>query len=192
MAHNATDGEQRVARLVKQGDTAAMKELYERSAGFLAAVCSRYIPADDDVKDVLHDSFLKIFTSMRTFEYRGPGSLRAWMTRIVVNEALNFLRRTSQSPAVHLDSDLPDIADEPQPDVSALTADELHALVRSLPRGYRTVFNLYVFERRSHKEIAALLGISEGTSASQLHKAKNMLAKKINEHNSANNGRAMD
>ena len=97
MTNSEKNHEQQTALLVSQGNPAAMKELYCATAEYLTAVCARYISDDEDVKDILQDSYVKIFTSAGKFEYRGEGSLRAWMTRIVVNESLKFLKRTEKS-----------------------------------------------------------------------------------------------
>ena len=155
-----------------------MKALYGRYVGYLTAVCSRYIADDDEVKDVLQDSFIKIFQSMDRFSYRGEGSLKAWMTRIVVNDALKALRRKKPLP---LSPILSDITEE-EPDFDRVPLDILQGMIRKLPEGYRTVFNLFVFEDKSHKEIASLLGIKENSSASQLHHAKAQLARWIKDY----------
>ena len=78
---------------VRRQDKTAMKMLYDRYVGYLTAVCARYIPDDDEVKDILQEAFIKVFQSMDKFSWRGDGSLKAWLTRIVVNDSLKFLRR---------------------------------------------------------------------------------------------------
>ena len=110
----------------------------------------------------------------------------------MVNESLKFLKRTEKSGILQYGDSIPDVADDSEPDVAGIPAARLHEMIRALPAGYRTVFNLHVFEHKSHKEIAAMLGISENTSASQLHRAKDMLAKKIRNYNSADHERTMD
>ena len=185
MTNQTTTNEEDLIHLVQRGDTAAMKSLYGLHVRYLAAVCSRYISGDEDVKDVLQDSFLRIFSSIGRFQYRGQGSLRAWMTRIVVNESLKLIRREQRLTTVDLRQEHAAKADPP-PDTDDIPAEVLHAMIRSLPPGYRTVFNLYVMEQKSHKEIASLLDISESTSASQLHRAKAMLAEKIKRYRTAN------
>ena len=84
--------ERELLRLVRSGDPTGTRALYERYVGYLTAVCSRYVPDRAAVKDILQDAFISIFTRIADFEYRGEGSLRAWMTRIVVNGALKSLR----------------------------------------------------------------------------------------------------
>ena len=148
----------------------------------LAAVCARYVPDDETVKDLLQEVFIKIYTRFDSFEYRGPGSLQAWCRRIAVNESLLYLRRTRREAETPLEA----VGDLPQPDEEPQIADipqaEVLAMVRRLPDRYRTVFNLYVFEEMSHKEIAGQLQIGESTSASNLHRAKALLTRWINEY----------
>ena len=175
-------GEAELVRRVKKEDSGAARALYEAHARYLAAVCSRYVDDPETVKDILQDSFIKIFAGIRHFEWRGEGSLRAWMRRIVVNEALMRLRERSRSAETALPEEVPEPVPDEEPDVEGLSAPVLHEMIRSLPEGYRTVFNLYVFEQRSHREIAGLLGISENTSCSQLSRARALLAGKIRKY----------
>lgn len=183
----ADNDEKRIARGVAKDDKRAMRALYALVAGSMSSACRRYIPQDDDAQDVVQDAFLSIITHIGDFVYHGKGSLRAWATRIAVNQALNFLKRQQQQPLLLNEELLGDLADDDSPpDLYAMDADRLHALIRSLPDGYRTVFNLYAIEGKSHREIAALLGIKENTSASQYHRAKAMLARQIKQYLSQN------
>ena len=175
------DREQAIVNLFRRGDASAMEMLYSEYANYLTAICARYISDDDDVRDVLQESFIKIFTTIGKFDYRGVGSLKAWIGRIVVNESLQWLRQRSRSPIDRMEADPPDLPDD-DPEADGLTANELANLVRQLPDGYRTVLNLYVVEGKSHKEIARLLDIKPDTSASQLHRARNMLARIIKDY----------
>lgn len=180
MAHSGTDDKELV-RLIRQGDRDAMQALYRSHIEYLGGVCSRYVVDYENRRDVLHDSLVKIFTSISQFSHRGGGSLRAWMTKIVVNESLRHLRYCGRFDTV---DDFPDTeadGDDP-PDPSLVPAAVLERMIQELPTGYRTVFNLYVFENKSHREIAELLGIKENSSASQLNRAKKILAKKINDY----------
>ena len=159
-----------------------MKALYDRYAGFLTAVCSRYIENKEDVKDLMQDSFIRIFSSIGSFEYRGEGSLKAWMSRIVINNTLKYIRDNIQKGMISIDEDIPDVPDEEIPEISEIPPSLIQEMIRRLPEGYRTVFNLFVFEGKSHKEKAMLLGIKENSSASQLHRAKALLAGWIREY----------
>lgn len=162
---------------IRQKDQRAMSQLYQLYVEELSSVCYRYVPSEDDAKDVLQNSFVKIFTSIPTFEYRGESAFKAWMKQVAANEALAFLRNRKKLLFVEQDQ----TADEESasPNTERISPDELHQLISELPDGYRTVLNLYVFENYSHRQIASLLGIKESTSASQLYYAKKLLAKRI-------------
>ena len=170
--------EQLVER-IRQKDQRAMSQLYRMYVKRLSSVCYRYVPDEDDAKDVLQDSFVKIFTALDTFEYRDEVSFMGWMIKIVVNEALRFLKERRRLLFVDIQED--SIEAEDQIKAEYVTADELHQLISKLPDGYRTVINLFVFEGYSHQEIATLLGIDRATSASQLYFAKRLLAKRMKE-----------
>lgn len=172
--------EQHILRLVKERGSSAMRLLYDRYIGYMAAVCGRYIPDEDDRKDVLQESFIKIMTSMNSFQHRGEGSLKAWMLRITVNESLRFIKKHAAERLIDYGDSLPEVEDEP--DVEGIPDDEINSMILKLPPGYRAVFNLYVFEDKSHREIAGALGISENTSASQYLRAKQALAKMIKDY----------
>ena len=167
-----------IVERIRQNDQRAMSQLYQMYIGELSSVCYRYIPNADDAKDVLQNSFVKIFTSISTLEYRGEESFKGWMIRIVANEALTFLRNRKKLLFVEQNETLDEIEDDDL-DTERISPDELHRLISELPDGYRTVLNLYVFENYSHRQIAELLSIRESTSASQLYYAKQWLARRI-------------
>lgn len=188
MSNIAGADERRLIRDIMKGNRMAMQELYSLTVRNMNAVCSRYVVDPDDVKDVLQESYLKAFSRIKTFMPRDDGSLVAWLRRIVVNEALQLLRRKKLlNQLVSLD----DVEDEPEDltvsdqvtdYVSSIDIGDLMELVQQLPDGYRTIFNLYAIEKLPHSKIASMLGISEGTSASQLHRARKLLAKRIIDH----------
>ena len=169
-----------------RGDASAMDMLYAEYADYLTGVCCRYIGNEDDRKDVLQEAFIKIFTSIGHFSYRGEGSLKAWVTRIAVNEALQYLRQQCRWSPIDSDAPLPDSSEEEPPDPT-ISTDRLVELIQQLPPGYRAVFNLFAIEGLSHKEIARQLGITPSTSASQYFKARAMLARMIKENKNNNN-----
>ena len=165
----------------RAGKDSARKELYTLYSKQMLAVCFRYTGDMDAAHDVLHDGFIKIFTN---FSFRGESSLCTWITRVMVTQSLDFLRREKRvSQLVVHEEQLPDI-----PDISdsgggaGISEEQLMAFIAELPDGCRTVFNLYVFEEKSHKEIAKMLHIKEHSSTSQLHRAKYLLAKRIKEY----------
>lgn len=169
-----------LSELCRQGDNSARKELYERFSGRMFGICLRYAADRETAQDYLHDGFLKIFASFDKFTWRGEGSLRAWMERVMVNTALQLLRKNDVlNRTVELE-EMREIYEDPEAsDVEIIPHKVLMDFINELPDGYRTVFNLYVIEEKSHKEIAALLDINEKSSASQLYRAKTALAKKI-------------
>lgn len=175
------DKEKHMVSLFQKGDPLAMNRLYMEYADYLTGVCARYISDEDALKDVLQESFIKVFTQIHQFEYRGKGSLKAWLTKIVINESLGYLRESKDFlPSLH-NSELADLPDE-EPDVEGLDTHVLFSFIQQLPPGYRAVFNLFVIEEKSHKEIAEILHIQPGTSASQFARAKNMLAEMIQKY----------
>lgn len=190
MLYSGNDPETTLLEQIRHGDKKAMKELYCHYSGYLNAVCSRYIACDEDVRDVLQESFIKIFSSIDKFCYKGDGSLKAWMSKIAVNESLTLLNKKEKLAIVQYESDIPDTIDDNDddegPDTGDIPVRAIQAMIRKLPTGYRTVFNLYVFEGKSHKEIAEMLNLKESSSASQLHRAKALLAKMIQEYKSTN------
>ena len=165
---------------IRQKDQRAMSQFYQMYVEELSSVCYRYVPSEEDAKDVLQNSFVKIFTSLPTINYRSEEALRGWMKRVVANEALSFLRKRKKLLFVESHGE-ETLMDDGEPQTESLSPDALHQLISELPDGYRMVVNLYVFEDYSHRQIAELLGISEKTSASQFYYAKRLLARKIGE-----------
>ncbi len=165
----------------RAGDDSARKRLYTLYSKQMLAVCYRYTGNLDVAHDVLHDGFVKIFTN---FSFRGESSLGTWINRVMVTQAIDFLRREKRfAERMVFEEQLPDIPDNSaNSDGPRISEEQLMAFVAELPDGCRTVFNLYVFEEKPHKEIARLLGIKEHSSTSQLHRAKSLLAKRINEY----------
>ena len=181
--------ERQLLEAIRNGERAALRRLYERYADYAMAIGLRYLPDRDEVHDVLQDSFVKILTTIGQFNYRGEGSLKAWVSRIVSNRAVDYPREHQHFILV---SGIPDEADEDAPDGSpagmseampeGVPPDVLLEMIGRLPANYRTVLNLFVFDGRSHREIAQLLDIKESTSASLFFRAKKTLAKMIKEY----------
>ena len=174
-----SNDEQRLAELIRRGDNAAMREFCSLYVPHLKAICTRYVTDSEDASDVLQETLISIVTHISDFHYLGQGSLKAWATRIAVNESLNYIRRNRRQELTLQEQYIDDIAEEEDPPIEDIPPEVIQQMVRQLPTGYRTVFNLYVFEDKSHQEIAQLLGTSVKTSISQLHKAKNLLAQMI-------------
>ncbi len=180
MRHN----EELLIDRVRRRESEAQRELYETYARRLMAISLRYVGKSSVAEDTLHDSFIKIFSSIDQFRYRGEGSLRAWMERITVNTALAWLRNQKRDLLLN-EEHIPDniASEEPSSsDIAAIPQDILLKMVGELPDGYRAVFNLYCIEGYSHREISKELGINEKSSSSQLLRARRMLASRINAH----------
>ena len=167
------------------GKRSAQNALYRKFSGMMLSVCMRYAQNRDEAEDILQEAFIKIFQNIATF--RGEGSFEGWMKRIMINHALNHYRKNKKMP-FHQDIDeineqeilnKEDFSTHHEP----VSADILLSLIQRLPHGYRMVFNLYVFEEYSHKEIGKELSISENTSKTQLLKARRMLRRKLTELN---------
>lgn len=147
----------------------AQKVLYEEHYGKMMGVCLRYANNQDDALDILHEGFIKVFKNVQKYQ---PGtSLSAWIRRIMVNTAIDFYRKNLRRRTEDLEQAYSVQTDE-EDAISKCTEKEILAAVQELSPAYRTVFNLYVIEGYSHKEIADLLNITESTSRSNLVKAR--------------------
>ncbi len=168
-----TDEAALIARC-QRGDSAAQRLIYESLADVVMPVCLRYIRQREEAEDALITVFQKAFAAIKSYEYRGRGSLEAWLRRITVTECLMRLRagrRFQLAPEEEAGKE-----EETGEDIFAtLGAKDLFRLIATLPDGYRTVFNLYAVEGYTHREIARLLHITEGSSKSQYSRARTAL-----------------
>ncbi|MBD2754672.1 RNA polymerase sigma factor [Spirosoma validum] len=157
---------------LKRGESRAHKVVYERFAGKMMAVCTRYCANRADAEEVMLDGFMRVFEKIEQF--REDGSFEGWVRRVMVTESLMFLRKSKQW---RQEVPLEDVTVEPDYEWAdtSLNENDLLRIVNQLPDGYRTVFNLYAIEGYAHAEIAEMLGISEGTSKSQLSRARLLL-----------------
>jgi len=160
-------------------DRKCQRFLWDKYAPKLLTVSVRYCLSREDAEDVLMESMVKIFDKMQ--EFRGQSTLETWMRRIVVNTSINKIRATKITDTIDSETNNIGYTDE---GFDAMNAKQLMALLDKLPIGYRTVFNLFAIEGYSHKEISDEMGIDEGTSRSQLAKARKALQEMItnNEH----------
>lgn len=151
----------------------AQRMLYEHFAASMLGVCFRYTKNVDDAENILQDGFIKVFKNLK--QYKSEGELGAWIRKIMVNSALNYLKtnRKYQHDLLFEEAPLHAVSTE-NPDVK-LDAKELAELIRQLPTGYQTVFNLHAVEGYTHVEIGSMLGISDGTSRSQYARARILL-----------------
>jgi len=158
--------------------------LYQRFAPKMYAVCLRYAGNTDDAQDLLQEGFIKVFRNLEKF--RKEGSFEGWIRRVFVNTAIEHYRRKTKLAVVSEKEELA-IEDSSWNVLDQLAEKDIILLIQQLAPGYRSVFNMYVIEGYSHKEIGELLGISEGTSKSQLARAKGVLQKKVKEFLDNNN-----
>jgi RNA polymerase sigma factor (sigma-70 family) len=162
----------------------AQRYLYDKFAGKMYRVCLRYAGDADFAKDIMQEGFIKVFYNIKHF--RGDSKLETWVTRIMINcsitavkrEAARFIKKDSAELKIPVD---PEEYETPFAQNQKLTADFVLKKITELPTGYRTVLSMYALDAYSHKEIAEVLGISEGTSKSQLAKARKMLIKLISD-----------
>jgi RNA polymerase sigma-70 factor, ECF subfamily len=166
-------------RRCKNNEPEAQRILYSMYVEDMMILCLRYIANKEDAKEAMMDGFLSFFRNLDKFSYLGAGSVKAWLKKIVINQCLMQLRKRKTLITSDLDTDKIELQEDGASALDMIAAKEILELLQSLPDGYRTVFNLYVFDGLNHKEIATLLQISEQTSKSQLHRARMMMQEKI-------------
>ncbi len=162
----------------RRGVPRAQQQIFDLYSSKMYGICHRYVKDPMEAEDILVASFTKVFE--RIGQFKGEGSFEGWIRRIMINEALTFLRKNR---SMAIETDLEEA--NRQPDYSRLgdqlEVEDLLKMIQNLPAGYRVVFNLYAIDGFSHKEIAEQLGISESTSKSQLSRARRHLQKLLSE-----------
>ena len=168
----------------KQGNNIAFQKLYEQYSSALMGVCLRFSRDRAHAEDMLQEGFIKIYKARKTFDLESGFSFYTWAKRIMINNAINYCKKNyryvfsdTQLELVDPDSELH--VSEGYKSELALTEAKLLKMIQELPDGYRTIFNLYVFENLTHLEISEYLGISVNTSKSQLSRARKILQKRI-------------
>jgi RNA polymerase sigma factor (sigma-70 family) len=171
------DDENALIRACQKGDSKAQRLLYERFSAKMLGVCFRYVHDDVEAEEIMIEGFIKIFEKVVDFKFEG--SFEGWVRRVMVNEALMYLRSNKKAL---LESSLDSIVYEPDAvyNTASLEVEDILKTIECLPIGYRTVFNLYAIEGYSHAEIADKLAITESTSKSQLSRARAILQSKWN------------
>lgn len=168
--------ENKLLVLCKQGDRLACKQLFEIHSRKMMALCYRFARDRNEAEDILQEGFVRVFNKLDL--YKGTGSLEAWIKRVMINTALKYREKNitkhhyTEIDNVHIFDASPTVLEE-------LSKEEILKLVQELPDGYRAVFNLYVIEGYSHRDIGEMLKIGESTSRSQLVKARTLLKKKL-------------
>ena len=170
--------EQHLILACKQGKLWARKEVYEQYAPSMMALCRRYVPDNDDAKDVLQEGFIKVFTEIG--KYSGSGSFGGWVRKIFVNISLDYIRKKSRlnQKELRMDYEMEQTYGNSY-GIEKVSADDLMECICTLPDTYRTVFNLYAVEGYSHRGIAAMLNIAESTSRSSFYRARQLLQEMV-------------
>jgi RNA polymerase sigma-70 factor (ECF subfamily) len=163
-----------------EGDRQMQEELYNRFAPKMYSVCMRYADNANDAQDLLQEGFIKVYKNLHRF--RAEGSFEGWIRRVFINSSIEHLRRKKMHLATVSEKEENTIENADISALDNLAERDIITLIQELSPGYRTVFNLYVIEGYSHREIGDQLGISEGTSKSQLARAKAILQKKVTQY----------
>lgn len=159
-----------------QGDSRLQELLYKKYSGKMYGVCLRYAGNESDANDILQEGFIKVFKNL--LKYRGEGSFEGWIRRIMVNTAIEHFRRKKNTFSI-TETQEKSVEDVSLNAMDNLALKDLLEIIDQLPEGYKMVFNMHVIEGYPHKEIAEILGITEGTSKSQLARAKGVLKKML-------------
>jgi RNA polymerase sigma factor (sigma-70 family) len=173
--------EQQLIKDCLRGDRTAQRKLYELYSGKMMAVCLRYCKDRETAKDLLHDGFVKIYTHLDSF--KAAGSFEGWIRRIMVNTALEFLRKQNDEGYSIGVEEAWSLSDDSIGALDRMQVEELIQLIQKLPETYRTTFNLFVVEGYSHKEIAEAMNITESSSRVYLTRARQMLQNMLSKVN---------
>lgn len=177
--------ETRLIEKAAKNNREAQQYIYNRYAPKMLSVCRYYVSDLQYAEDVMITGFFKVFSNLGSFKH--SGSFEGWIRRIMVRESISFLRR--KKPLDYIEDQARTIPEAIQPEnTGLLDADDIQSLIDELPDGYKTVFLMHAIEGYAHKDIAAMLDISESTSKSQLHKARKLLREKIKHVNRKKNG----
>ncbi len=167
-----------LVHLCNKNNAGAQKELFTRHSGAMMLICLRYLSRTTDAQEAMMDGFLNAFRGISGFEWKGDGSFTAWLRTIMVNQCLMHLRKR-RIDFLTQSNRHEEYAGNYEDAHEALNMKDLLKMIHALPDGCRTVFNLYVFEDMTHKEIGEVLNISESTSKTQLHRARLLLKERI-------------
>jgi RNA polymerase sigma factor (sigma-70 family) len=172
------DGQKDILAGCIQGRSSAQRKLYDAYSRMLLGVCNRYAASIEEAEDIMQEGFVKIFLHIR--EFKGDGSLVAWMRRIMINTAITHYHKMRKH---RYHDDLDDVRESSFEDSdwseADFTREELYSIIHRMPDGYRMVFNLYAVEGYKHREIAEILEIDENTSKSQYSRARRWLQERL-------------
>ena len=171
--------EEELIKRCNKGDRHAQEFLYNQFYKDLYLIAMRYVSDHHDAEDVIIQSFTRVFKSLKSFCFKGQGSLGRWVRTILINESIRLLNKRS---LIQFNEDIKHLEyqNSDANGLQQMQASDITRMIEKLPTGYRTVFNLFAVEGYAHKEIAEMLGISESTSKTQLKKARNHLMNNIN------------
>ena len=158
------------------GDDGAFEQLFQIYAGTMMTVCRRYVADTAEAEDILQEGFIRVFQNLGSFGFKG--SFEGWIRKVMVNTALRYISQKKSNLEVQIEEYPVEETHEPDA-LSKMTEEEILKLIDGLPDGYKLIFNLYVIEGFTHKEIATILNIEESTSRSQLVKARRMLQERF-------------
>ena len=176
--------ERKIVDACRQNDRRAQEALFKHLAPRMLAMCCRYCSDRESAREVMHEGFIKVFANINKFEFKS--SLSTWATRIMINSAMDSLKKGKRSLSFeNVDFQDSPLADTPQEEeiLPEIKESELLNIISELPEGCRTVFNLYAIDGYTHIQISEMLGISDGTSKSQLNRARKLLKDKLNKRN---------
>ena len=180
---NLHRSEKQLIELAVSNNRAAQQKLYTQFSPKMLSVCRQYIKDIHQAEDIMITAFMKMFTNLNKFQFNG--SFEGWVRRIMVNESISYLRVHKNIKFIDDETFFEERFNNIE---SQFSAEDIQLLIDNLPDGYRMVFNLYAIEGYKHHEIATMLGISEGTSKSQLSHARKMLQNQINKSKNFSNG----
>jgi len=163
------------------GDERAFRKIYDSLSGKMYSLCVRYAGNTNDANDVFQEGFIRVYRSLHA--YKGTGVFEGWVRKIFVNTCLDHLKNKQRLLYSELNDQIESRASTDLNGIDKLSKEELMRIIQQLPNGYRLIVNLYLVEGYSHKEISEMLGIAEGTSKSQLSRARLLLQKEILEKN---------
>lgn len=173
-----TEKDRKLQKRILEGDQIAFRGFYQEHQKWFFLTCLRYVNGKSDAQDLLQDSFVAIYKDLHKYD-ASKGQLKFWARKVVVNVCLQKFRKKSALNAFDELSEISDLQVKDSNAIDNLSTQELLKLIVQLPKGYRTIFNLYVVDGYTHKEIGQLLNISPNTSKTQLMKARKLLQSKI-------------
>ncbi len=180
---NLHKDEKELIGLAVENNRHAQHQIYSKFAPKMLSVCRQYIKDIHQAEDIMITAFMKVFTNLKNFEHKG--SFEGWIRRIIINECISFIRADRKVKFIEDENFFEERHNNIE---SQFSVEDIQFLIDSLPDGYKMIFNLFAIEGFKHQEIATMLGISEGTSKSQLSHARRLLQEHITKLKNYDNG----